>query len=198
MPKINLAIKHFEQSLKIDSSNSMANNNLGLIHFVLLKDNQKAIEYFKRSILYNPDYGRGNFNLALVYENNKDFDSSIIYYQKVINIDPQNQNAFINLANIYFTEKHDLKQAIEISKKFSKIDPENALPYINIGTFYLKSADTVNCLKYFEIAAEKPNINPKFLRALSQIYADKGQNDKSSYYSLKAQNIKSNKKNKPK
>ncbi len=190
MPKIKLCIKHFEQSLKIDSSNSMANNNLGLIYFVLMRDNKKALTYFKRSIQFDPEYGRGNFNMALVYENNKDFDSAIVYYKKVNKIDPGNQNAFINLSNIYFNDKHDLGMAIEISKKFSETDPDNAMPYINMGTYYLHSSDTVSCLKYFDIAAEKSNIDAKFLKALSQIYASRGQNDKAAYYSQKAQNVR--------
>jgi tetratricopeptide (TPR) repeat protein len=196
MPKIKLCIKHFEQSLKIDSSNSMANNNLGLIYFVLFRDNKKALTYFQRSIHFDPEYGRGNFNMALVYENNKDFDSAIVYYKKVNRIDPGNQNAFINQANIYFKEKHDLDKAVEISKKFSETDPENALPYINMGTYYLHSSDTVSCLKYFDMAAEKPNIDAKFLKALSQIYASRGQNDKAAYYSQKAQNVRSERKSK--
>ena len=136
--------------------------------------------------------------MALVYENNKNFDSAIVYYKKVNKIDPGNQNAFLNLANIYFNEKHDLGMAIEISKKFSETDPENALPYINIGTYYLHSSDTLSCLKYFDMAAEKPNIDAKFLKALSQIYASRGQNDKAAFYSQKAQNVRSERKSKKK
>jgi protein O-mannosyl-transferase len=194
MPKIRLAVKYFEKSLRIDSSNFMANNNLGLIYFVIFKDNQKALTYFKRSIQYRPDYGRGNFNMALTYERKKDFDSAIIYYDKMMTIEPNNQNVYINLANIYFDEKHDLQKAVDILDRFSKADPDNALPFVSTGTYYLRSVDTVSCLKYFDMAAEKPNIDARFLNALARIYASKGLNDKAAYYNLKAQNVKLNKK----
>jgi tetratricopeptide (TPR) repeat protein len=184
--KTELAIKHFKRSIEIDSSNYTANNNLGLIYFVLYKNNAEAIKYFKNSILYEPNYGRGNFNLAIVYENQKEFDSAIFYYQIVIRVDEKNQFAYTNLANIYFNEKNNIVKAIEINKKLMGEAPDNALPYINIGTYYLKIEDTVRSLQYFEQAAEKPNIEPNFLNALSKLYARKGQNDKSQYYYRKA------------
>jgi tetratricopeptide (TPR) repeat protein len=184
--KTELAIKHFKRSIEIDSSNYTANNNLGLIYFVLYKNNAEAIKYFKNSILYKPNYGRGNFNLAIVYENQKEFDSAIFYYQIVIRVDEKNQFAYTNLANIYFNEKNNIVKAIEINKKLMGEAPDNALPYINIGTYYLKIEDTVRSLQYFEQAAEKPNIEPNFLNALSKLYARKGQNDKSQYYYRKA------------
>ena len=194
--KTELAVEHFKRSVEIDSSNNMAYNNLGLIYFVLYKNNFEALKYFKSSFRYKPNYEKGIYNTALVYENQKDFDSAIFYYQKVINNGSKNQYAYSNLANIYFNEKHDIKKAIEVNNLLAKADPDNALPFINIGGYYLKTADTVTCLTYFEKAAEKPNIQPEFLMALSQLYSGKGNSDKASYYNEKAMSIKLNRKKK--
>lgn len=190
MPKILLSVKHFEQSLRIDSSNFSAYNNLGLINFVLLKNNKKAIEYFKKSLIYKPNYERGNFNLALVYESISEYDSAIIYYKKVNIIDPTNINAFINQANILYYKKNRFTDAVDLMKKYSMSNSDNALPYITIGTYYLQNKDTLNCLSYFEIAAEKPNIEARFLHALSQIYTARHQPDKAAYYLRKALSVK--------
>ena len=80
IPKIihELNNKNFKKALKLCEKYSENNdlhiiNNLKGIIFINLKDHHKAIEYFKKSLIYKENYIEGYSNLANAYFSTKNF-----------------------------------------------------------------------------------------------------------------------------
>lgn len=90
------AIKEYELAISYDKSYDIAYNNLGVIYLDDLGRVQRAIELFKQSIEYNPNYALAHFNLARAITVKGDKIEAAKLYQiaqdinKVTNeIDPQ-------------------------------------------------------------------------------------------------------------
>jgi len=83
----------------------------------------KALGYFQKAILHNPDYKEPRYYLALCYYHLRDYDSSIIQWEEVIRIDP-----FDNSAKLY------LNKALE-EKRYGR----ETLEHFNSGyDYYIK------------------------------------------------------------
>lgn len=61
---IDEAIKEYELAILYDNTYDIAYNNLGVIYLDDLGRVQKAMELFKKSVEYNPNYALAHFNLA--------------------------------------------------------------------------------------------------------------------------------------
>lgn len=64
------AIKNYQDALKINPSDEVTLLKIGNI-YKLKNDNRNAISFYKKSIVVNPNYADGWFNLGLVYANDK-------------------------------------------------------------------------------------------------------------------------------
>tara|TARA_A100001011_G_scaffold362304_1_gene411148 strand:- start:418 stop:1545 length:1128 start_codon:yes stop_codon:yes gene_type:complete len=72
-------------ALNLETTNFEAHNNLGVI-YNQLGENQKAIECYKNSILYNPNFIKGHGNLALNYYNIGDLENSYKHHKKFLKL----------------------------------------------------------------------------------------------------------------
>ena len=56
--------------------------------YKLKEDNTKAVNYYQKAIIVNPDYTDGWFNLGLSYANENNLIESQKSFEKVISLDP--------------------------------------------------------------------------------------------------------------
>ena len=56
--------------------------------YKIKEDNTKAVNYYQKSIIVNPDYTDGWFNLGLAYANENNLIESQKSFEKVISLDP--------------------------------------------------------------------------------------------------------------
>lgn len=80
---IKLAIKHLEIAINLGSIAAL--NTLGLFYLNELKDEEKAISYFKDAIKHNYVYAYNN--LGKIYENKKEYTKAFEYYLKSANLE---------------------------------------------------------------------------------------------------------------
>lgn len=92
------AIVYFIGAQKIDSTSS--NGNLGDIYFDK-KEFHKAIGFYKKEIQFHPNSIKGYNNLGMCLATLGKYDSSLKYLYKGLNINPQNHDLNMLIANVY-------------------------------------------------------------------------------------------------
>ncbi|MBD1139019.1 tetratricopeptide repeat protein [Pelagibacterales bacterium SAG-MED46] len=97
-----------------------------------------------------------NFDLAIQYHKNNNFNDAQNYYQKVLKIDPNYINAHNNLG-IIFKRLGDHEKAIDCFEKAIKINPNFAAAYSNLGNIFVVLEENQKAISYFEKSIE---INP--------------------------------------
>jgi len=69
-------------------------------------------------------------------------EDAILYYDKVLKLDPKNIETFLALSYIYFN-KQDMNKAMEFTNKIISVDKNNHLAYYNLGAIYSAKGDAV-------------------------------------------------------
>ncbi|TFG09135.1 MAG: tetratricopeptide repeat protein [Promethearchaeota archaeon] len=94
------------------------------------------------------DYG-GYLNDEMVLGG---YDKAIVYFKKIIDLDPNNYRAWYNLGIAYFNIDNP-KLALESYKKALEINPDYMYCYYNMGLFFeVVDQDFEKALKYYEKA----------------------------------------------
>lgn len=157
------ALDYYQQSLKIDDSDSNKARQYGNIGVVYnhLKDYNKALKYNVRSLKIREKLGdkerisRQLSNIALNYTFLKDYDKALENYEKALKLDIENGNRrsiAIRLGNIgvLHWEKQDYEKAYEYYNKALEINKEIgnkssiAVNLTNLGAIhYFLTQDTV-------------------------------------------------------
>lgn len=83
-----------------------------------------------------------------------DYENAIIAFQKIIEVDPKNVQAYLGLSTAY--EKTDRnEEAIEALEKVIEIEPENTDAYIRIANIYIKIDNIQKAIEILQNAYEK-------------------------------------------
>jgi len=85
--ELNLALKCYQKSAKLDSSYADAQNNVGTVYYERKKFS-KAIRSYKKAIELRQDYAAFYLNLGYAYFGRKDYSESITAFRKALEIDP--------------------------------------------------------------------------------------------------------------
>lgn len=80
------AVKNYQEALSLIPNDAVTLLKIGNI-YKLQEDNTKAINYYQKSIIVNPDYTDGWFNLGLAYANDNNLVESQKCFEQVIDLD---------------------------------------------------------------------------------------------------------------
>lgn len=80
------AVKNYQDALQLVPNDAITLLKIGYI-YKLKEDNTKAINYYQKAIIVNPDYTDGWFNLGLAYANENNFIESQKSFERVISLD---------------------------------------------------------------------------------------------------------------
>ena len=80
------AIKNYQDALQLVPNDEVTLLKIGNI-YKLKEDNTKAINFYQKSIIVNPDYTDGWFNLGLAYANENNLIESEKSFERVIELD---------------------------------------------------------------------------------------------------------------
>jgi len=94
-----------------------------------------------------------NFNLATCQHALKDYDTSIKYYQKALQFDPNYIEADFAIGNSY-KDKGDLKNALESYQKVLATNPSHAEANKEVGFYYFNKEEYKKSLKYYDKVIE--------------------------------------------
>jgi protein O-mannosyl-transferase len=181
------------RSVEIYDQYPNAWNTLGAIHFMILKDNVKAKDYFFRAFRLNPYYTEVIFNIGFCYENLNMPDSALYYYDLCISVDANYVNPYNRKLYLLFA-KNQINEGLEFNQQIMKQFPESDAPFINLGNYYLMTGDTASAFGQWEIAIEKIPNNPSLLDALIQYNTMIGNKEKVEKYSTMLRNQQKNRK----
>ena len=115
---------------------------------------QKAIEYVEQGLKYadKDDYAfyyiAGTACMA-----SQDFEGSIKYIEKAIELDPNNVQLYNNLGTAYLTTGK-LDKALETYEKSIELEPTDSLAYFNIASILQMRDEHEKACEYFEKAHE--------------------------------------------
>ena len=132
--------------------------NLGKIYY-RKGDLEKSLEYFKKGCMEGDFDDEAGFAVfGLVSMKAQKYDEAIFAYQKVLSLNPHNQEALLNLGSaLYF--KKNYPQAIELYKRYLSSNPNDASAIANLAESYFAIQDYAQALDLFKkIQAFRPDV----------------------------------------
>ena len=111
----------------------------------------ESLEHYHQALMINDKNPQLLFLIGTAYLQKNNFINSISFFEKTINLDPNNLGAYNNLGGALQNLK-EYKKAIEIYKKLLIINPNFSDGYNNIGKCFVHLKDYNNASKYFEKA----------------------------------------------
>ena len=133
------------------------------------------------------------FNFSGVFHGDifKNYDKSIEYFQKAIDIKPDDAKAYLNMGVAYYKKgNHD--KSIEYYQKAIDIKPDYAQAYYSMGIIYVSKGNHDKSIDYYQKAIDiKPNYAEAYY-SMGFAYVYKGNHDKSIECYQKAINIDPN------
>lgn len=120
------AIKNYQDALQLVPNDAVTLLKLGNIYNKVKNDNEKAINYYQKSIIVNPEYTDGWFNLGLSYANENNLIESQKSFEKVISLDPNYNLGYAYYALGMALEHQGKKsEAVKNYKLFIKHNNDN-------------------------------------------------------------------------
>ena len=114
------AVKNYQDALQLVPNDEVTLLKIGNI-YKMKEDNTKAINFYQKSIIVNPEYTDGWFNLGLAYANENNLIESQKSFEKVIEIDPDYNSGYAYYAlGMAFEHQGKKSDAVKNYKTFIK------------------------------------------------------------------------------
>ena len=165
LKKFDLALRSWDDVIKLKPNNAEAYNNKGNILF-LLEKYEASIESFKEAIKIKPDYADAYNNLGNPLWKQKKIDESLLSYKKAIEINPNHPEAHNNLGmGLHKLKKYET--AFQSYENAIRIKPDYAEAHYNKGNLLFELEKIDKSLESYDTAI---NLNPNYAEA----YFNKG------------------------
>jgi len=119
--RLDEAIFHGEQAIKLDPKHATAFSNLGIAYFDK-RNYARAMDCQKNALALNPSMAQALNNLGSIQNELKDTESAIGYFRKVLEIVPGHTEAMNNLGFV-LQETGQIEAAIASYRRALDIDP---------------------------------------------------------------------------
>jgi len=165
--KYNLALKTYDEYIKINPQDSNCLFNIGL-SYQKLSDNANALNYFLKSYENNKSHIPSIYNIADYYYNEKNYQKSLYYFSLLEKLDSSNSDIFYRLGELEF-----LIEEYELAKKHLlesiKLQPENNDYFILSARIYSKGFnDKAKTIEYLDKAFKNKFNNLNLLKSYKE------------------------------
>jgi tetratricopeptide (TPR) repeat protein len=175
------AEEHYKEAIRIIPDYTSAHNNIGMMYYSYMKNNEKAMYHLRKAIQLDSAYVEAYFNLATCYSAMRDFATAEKYFLKTLELDPAFVNSYLSLSNIYAANKQ-FDKILKLNQNAIDKGIKTDIIYINVGNVHFMNGDTLKALPYLEKAIEF-NWNNKGVNSfLTNYYRGKGDNQKADMY----------------
>lgn len=131
------AVDLYHHSIKYDSANPMAYDNIGVAYHEI-GDYDNSLKYYFKGLQIAPHYASLISNIGVYYLNKNKLDSALYYTEKAISLDSLLPGSYRNIGSYYFKlNKYD--NAISNYKKSILIDSTMPQTYFQLALTYQKS-----------------------------------------------------------
>lgn len=132
-----------------------------------------AAENIYKKAVENTEHGEIFYNkMGDIAVNNKDYESAIENYKKVLDVNPLNRDVWAKMAAVmqtFYPESQN--QTIDCYEKLLEFDENKAPIYYELGHLYLSKDDKINSISAFKLAVELEPENPFYNNSLAYAYA---------------------------
>ena len=132
-------------------------------------------------VLSATDWFQKGYN---AYEN-KEYDKAISFYLRAIELDPDDDAAYVNLGVAYYYQGNYTK-AKESYERAIELDPDEALAYQKIGDLYMLQINLIKAIELYEKVIELDPDNAFVIHTLGLVYSILGKPELKPLYYKKA------------
>ena len=169
------AVEDFSQAIKYadnDKERAIYYSNRGGSRSQLM-DYEGAYEDLMNAYKLDANNKEVLNNLAAVCDEVGRPDETLVYLNRIIELDSNFVAAYVNIGYKYqLMEKHE--KAIDYFEKAIKLDPEGELGYSNLSYSLMKTGRLEEALENINISISLNSINPYAYRNRALIYLEKG------------------------
>jgi len=141
---------------------------LGLSNYQI-KEYEETEKFFISALKIRPDSKNVLHSMAILYDEIDQFDKSDSIYNKLINIDDKDAQAFNNYAYSLVEREIKLKKALDLASKAIEIEPNNSSYLDTIGWIYFKLKNFKKAQDYIEKSLRITNDNAVVLEHLGDV-----------------------------
>ena len=136
------------------------------------KQKERTLIKVDRFLRHNPHNKKAYLLKGNIYLNEENFDKSIKYFEKALEISPNNLEGLNNLAACY-VRKANYEKALELLNKVLDKDPEYPTSLINRGRIYYDKGNFKQAFSDMEKYSKQKDLRDDFL-FLGILYENKG------------------------
>lgn len=163
------ALKHFKESLRIKPDHLAAHVSLGDLYREKLKDSIQALSYYLKASKIDSTHKKSNYWIGWCYNETEKFDSAVFYLQKVVEADPSNSPASVELGfALYSLNKYS--QAINAFKPALAAKPKPEIALFYTAMCFVKTNNKEEALsKYNELTILNSSYAANLLKEIQQM-----------------------------
>lgn len=114
-----------------------------------------AIETLVKADAELPDTPEIKYDLAMLYERQGNMDQFEALMKRVIELDPNNANAYNSLGYTYADQNRQLDEAEDLLERALELDPDNPFILDSVGWYLYRSGDYEAALEYLQRSYEQ-------------------------------------------
>lgn len=146
----NLADLYLRYNVNLDEAKKELDIAIGLMkdnpyiydtmgyYYYLKRDYDKAREFFLKAIKIKPDLNTAYEHLAELYYSLNDIKNTIFYYEKLVDLYPDNHRYLNDLGYLLADNNMELERALELCKKAVRFNPTEAIYLDSLAWCYFK------------------------------------------------------------
>ncbi len=128
------AVQYYNTALKYNPADKYVKTNKGIALFKA-GNFKEAIDLFLSLIKEDSFFAPAIFNLADIYYSLEKYNDAIIYYEKAVEVDPDDIRSMINLGSVY-VKSNSYNKGVDIFQKVIAKMPNSPDAYYNLGIIY--------------------------------------------------------------
>ena len=113
-----------EKAVQLKPTLLGASNNLAVCYLDYYRDDEKAKELFEHILNKRPDAPNAILNLGVIHLRRRELDQAVVYLEKAMELDSENERVYFNLAGVYFN-KGQYGKALGLIEKGMVFWPNN-------------------------------------------------------------------------
>jgi tetratricopeptide (TPR) repeat protein len=162
--RVQEAIGHFEQALRIKPDMAEAHYNLGL---ALQQTGrvQEAIKHYEQALRIKPDYAEAHNNLGVILGQAGRVQEAIGHLEQALRTKPDYADAHSNLG-LALQQTGRVQEAIKHYEQALRIMPNSAVAHYNLGNALLQLGEVAKAIGQYEQALR---IRPDFAEARAKL-----------------------------